>query len=300
MLSNTLSIIKYRAFAQCSQIENITIPTSVTTISKEAFAGCSKLAEVTFEDTEHWSVKTDDGSIIKIPSSDLEDPAKAAEYLRNTYANCSWSKAIGSYTLNSDGKGYTLTGGIDEEEGKLWTLQIPSEYMGLPVTAIGEEALYMKDWLTSVIIPDSVTRIGTRAFSYCGNLTNVTIGNCVDSLDIGEIGESAFEGCDNLTSIIIPDGIGIIGERAFKNCTGLTRVEIGEGILTISDEAFDGCNSLEVVHIKSICAPYLGDDAFGLIHNATLVVPIEAMQSYNNVVDWSHYFIIEYSDEVLT
>ena len=42
--------------------------------------------------------------------------------------------------------------------------------------------------LTSITIPNSVTRIGSSAFYGCGNLISVTIGNSVTS-----IGENAFQ-----------------------------------------------------------------------------------------------------------
>ena len=50
--------------------------------------------------------------------------------------------------------------------------------------------------LTSVIIPDSVTYIGERAFYNCSGLTSVTIGGSVTS-----IGDCAFCGCSGLKNI---------------------------------------------------------------------------------------------------
>ena len=45
-------------------------------------------------------------------------------------------------------------------------------------------------------IPDGLTIINDYTFSYCENLTNVTIPNSVKS-----IGEYAFADCDNLTDV---------------------------------------------------------------------------------------------------
>ena len=44
---------------------------------------------------------------------------------------------------------------------------IASEYEGVPVTTIGNNAFYNNKLITSVIIPDSVTTIEDRAFEYC-------------------------------------------------------------------------------------------------------------------------------------
>jgi len=51
--------------------------------------------------------------------------------------------------------------------------------------------------LKSVIIPDSVTTIGERAFSSCTNLQSVTIPDSVTT-----IGDYAFYECTNLQSVI--------------------------------------------------------------------------------------------------
>ena len=70
-----------------------------------------------------------------------------------------------------------------------------------------------------LVIPYSVTSIGSSAFTGCSNLTAITIPNSVTS-----IGERAFSDCTALTSITIPDSVTSIGERAFECCTSLTSV----------------------------------------------------------------------------
>ena len=75
------------------------------------------------------------------------------------------------------------------------------------VTTIGSNAFFDNN-LTSVVIPDSVTTIGDGAFEY-NNFTSVVIPDSVTS-----IGESAFE-FNNLTSVVIPDSVTTIGVEAF-------------------------------------------------------------------------------------
>lgn len=66
------------------------------------------------------------------------------------------------YSLNSDGKGYTVMeiGTCTDKE-----LIIPSEYKAKPVTSIGKDAFSWCTGLTSVTIPDSVTSIGKDAIN---------------------------------------------------------------------------------------------------------------------------------------
>ncbi|MCX2975970.1 leucine-rich repeat protein [Candidatus Marimicrobium litorale] len=78
------------------------------------------------------------------------------------------------------------------------------------VTTIGNFAFGNNAYLTSVVIPDSVTRIGDHAFQSAGDgLTSVTIGSSVST-----IGDYAFYG-NRLTSVIIPDSVTSIGGFAF-------------------------------------------------------------------------------------
>ena len=64
--------------------------------------------------------------------------------------------------------------------------------------------------ITSVIIDNNVTGIGTWAFEGCIGLTSVTIPNSATS-----IGSYAFDGCRSLTSVSIPNSINNIGPNAF-------------------------------------------------------------------------------------
>lgn len=75
--------------------------------------------------------------------------------------------------------------------------------------------------LTSITMPASVVRIGSRAFCGCSSITSVSIPNSVR-----EIAESAFAGCTSLTTISIPDSVQLIADQAFLGCTSLRDVEI--------------------------------------------------------------------------
>ena len=88
---------------------------------------------------------------------------------------------------------------------------IPSHHQGLPVVEIGDEA-FSSASITSVIMPDSVTRIGTQAFNSCSKLASVTF-----SKNLATIGDYAFYGT-SFTSLILPSSLTEVGTSAFENC----------------------------------------------------------------------------------
>ena len=78
-----------------------------------------------------------------------------------------------------------------------------------------------------VVIPSNVNYIGEWAFSFCDDLTSVTI---VDEGTIPGgfiIGYGAFTGCENLTSITIPERVVHIMDQAFFGCSNLKDVYYG-------------------------------------------------------------------------
>ena len=78
------------------------------------------------------------------------------------------------------------------------------------LTEIADGAFAHNPVLRSVILPDTVTRIGKDAFRECGNLISVTANR------ITEIGDGAFCGCENLTDIRFEwENVRTIGAYAF-------------------------------------------------------------------------------------
>ena len=131
-------------------------------------------------------------------------------------------------------------------------IELPSTIDGKRVTSIGEHAfdadrVYDIDAcrnLTSIIIPDSVTSIGSYAFFRCIGLVNIIIPD-----GLTRIRESAFESCTSLASITIPDSMTSIGYYAFSDCTSLTDVTIPDSMTRIEEGTFSRCASLTSVTI---------------------------------------------------
>ena len=58
------------------------------------------------------------------------------------------------------------------------------------------------------------------------NIISRTVSSIIIPDGVSNIGSYVFEGCASLTSVTIPYGVTSIGEYAFTNCTSLTSIDI--------------------------------------------------------------------------
>lgn len=124
----------------------------------------------------------------------------------------------------------TVLGYLDDETEEL---TIPSEIDGKLVKTIGEEAFMEMEWLQSVVVPESVTRIEKGAFSGCVWLGEINIPSGVTF-----IGAETFYSCTELREITLPEGLTSIEPRLFTYCTFLEKTNIPAGVTSIGAGAF--------------------------------------------------------------
>ncbi|MBO7304349.1 MAG: leucine-rich repeat domain-containing protein [Clostridia bacterium] len=141
-------------------------------------------------------------------------------------------------------------------------VNIASTYNGLPVTSIYPDA-FKNTAITRVVIPDSITSIGSNAFSGCNSLTRVDISDMVAWCNISFentwanplwYAEKLYLNNNLVTELVIPDGVTSIGNYAFLGCSSLRRVTIPDSVTSIGSCAFLGCFNVGVVYITDIGA----------------------------------------------
>jgi len=102
---------------------------------------------------------------------------------------------------------------IEKYRGKEKDVVVPAEINGLPVVMI-DKAFSMSN-VTSVVIPEGVTDIGSNAFYGCGDLVSVTLPG-----SIIRIGGSVFPS-NSLTDVKIPSGTKIMYVSYYTGNTGI-------------------------------------------------------------------------------
>ena len=156
--------------------------------------------------------------------------------------------------IDTDGKRYRVVSiGSHSFNGcnSLTSVNIPDG-----VTRIDIGAFQNCSSLTSINIPDGVTSIRSYAFAYCSSLTSINIPDSVTSFEA-----CAFAWCSSLTSINIPDGVTSIGYQTFRGCSSLTSINIPDSVTIIDSWAFEGCSKLTSINIPDGVTS-IGGDAF--------------------------------------
>ncbi len=166
--------------------------------------------------------------------------------------------AVGCYTGTAEGDYcYTSTATESTVVGYIGTsvdVAIPGTLGGLPVTAIGTQAFYLK-YLETVTIPDSVTTIGEDAFRQ-NSISSLALPSSLVSVDAGAFNHNA------LTSLTLPDGVEVIGSHAFSY-NDLTSLTIPSSVTTIRSFAFYRTSLDSVAFASTTGLATIEDSAFG-------------------------------------
>ena len=139
-----------------------------------------------------------------------------------------------------------------------------------------------------IIIPNSVTEIGNRAFCDDDYYTSFQGGTLTLGDNVQSIGEWAFYCCQFTNELQLPSSLTTIGQGVFNTCNHLTgSVIIPFGVTAIENYTFGGCTALNGSIFIPETVTSIGNYAFSYcygIHELTLGSGITSMGqgAFNN------------------
>lgn len=188
---------------------------------------------------------------------------------------------------------------ISEYIGSDSEVTIPSTLGGFPVTEIYDSSFGYKSFITKIVIPEGVKRIGKGTFQRCTAVSEIVIPNSIEVID-----DAAFVYCSSLTNISFPEKKIEIGGRVCQNSAYYNdkanwensslyigkhyvdtdvnfagNIDIKEGTLTVSRHAFEYCDYVFQVTIPASVV-YIGSTPFDQAKNLTSVIVAEGNEVY--------------------
>ena len=240
------------AFSDCQSLTGITIPDGVRHIGDRAFEDCSELASISLPDSLE-SV----GRCVLDKTAYFNDASNwdgGVLYADNVIFAADENTTDADYTVK-DGTRIISDYALNMCDLNSVTLPSSLKYMGVGLYADEIHIADIESWLnlgfgkdyycdtlslfldgspvTSITIPEGVTRIRDYAFVGCDTLTDVTLHD-----GITEIGDFAFSNCGNLADISLPEGLKKIGYNAFYRCYALPDVTIPSSVTSVGCGAF--------------------------------------------------------------
>ena len=238
-IPNTVTSIGFGAFAANMQLTSVTIPENVTSIGGMAFGMCESLIEVNYNAisvAEIYEFQSLEEFMSLIESGSSSNPEMILNFL--------------SMFMQSGNQSTGMVVNIGEKVTKIpmftfmMTMTSEINFLGdSQCTAIRAASFMGNGLLTSVQIPNSVTKIGIYAFGGCP-LTTASIGDGVT-----EIKQMAFTGCQDLSYVYFNNDITadtIIETQAFVgNASNVVYVVNSQESLTNIQAIYDSTSTAE-------------------------------------------------------
>lgn len=211
VLPTSLNIIGASVFYGCSSLNSISVPSSVLSIAASAFEGCNGLKSVTINGPSSIGSKAFYGcsNLESLVLSNSVTSIGASAFMNCTNLSSveipSSVTTIGASAFNGCTKltSATINGSASIEYQAFYKCNnLQSVNLSDGVKTIGNNVFIGCTSLTSIILPQTVTSIGSAAFSGCNNLLLVVSENNNPT----QINDAAFYGINTNARLQVPKG----------------------------------------------------------------------------------------------
>lgn len=246
-MTYTVTGVGMGAFAERASVTSITLPNTVTYLANSAFYACIGLTRFTIpESVVSIGIET---FISCINLSTIRIPAKVELIDRDAFMGCSSMYAINVDEANEH---YSSINGTLYDKAQQTLVRHPEASTRNPnipstVTRIESRAFWSCKNVSTINLPEGLTSIGDDAFFACKEITNMHIPESV----MGRLGNGVFRRCSKLAHVDIPSRITEIGQYAFELCNALSTIELPDAVTLIDSYAFDNCSGLSNINMPT-------------------------------------------------
>ena len=259
LMPDTVTTIKKAAFCNCSSVRDFELSKKLESIEAEAFYNCTGLSTLTIPDTVTSMGVNMFGKCFNIKSLQLPYAATLKSCTDTEGTVDGYSSVSDLFIAHGHGEndpkqfeGYsvskiTITGG-DKIPAYAFAGMSTLKEIDLSksqAASIGDYAFYNCTVLDNVILNDKIESVGNYAYAH------TAVKALPDTKKIKDLGANVFEDCKGLTDITIPESYQSIGRSAFKDDTGITELVIPENVTSLGIGMFEGCTEL-----KTLTLPY--------------------------------------------
>ncbi len=220
-----------------SRLTAITIGKNVT-IGNGAFYGAVSVTTITLGE----GAKIGPYAFYNANSLESIDLSKVASIGSDAFSG----DVMYQYVEQTDAYGQkALTPRVDKNGAYIYSYFTPNlkEITLTNLEALGERAFSFCQELTSVTLGENLTAVPARAFASCGSLKTINLEG------IEKIGDEAFAETA-LTSVDLSSACEI-GKYAFVYCNKLENVVLGENEVKVLEGAFSYCNELSSINLEN-------------------------------------------------
>ncbi len=207
-----VTVIGYEAFSNCTALEKVTIPDTVTSIEEGAFRYCKSLTSVTIP--EKVTILATNTFYQCTSLTELNLPAGMIKIQSYALSNCTSLK-----TLHLPDSLRTLSDSAFSSEMAFDSITLSSgnQYFQLNdgvLTDRSAQTIYkcVTSKKGAYTIPETVTKIAAGAFYNCAELTAVTVNSKITSIP-----SYAFRNCVKLAEVNLPESVSRIDYTAFRH-----------------------------------------------------------------------------------
>jgi len=286
-IPRSVTSIGQACFAEDYCLNNVIIESKSLQLDWRCFWACKNLTTLTCKSEKIPSLASEVfGGGVPLSNGCLYVPKSLVGSYKSASQWKNWAKIV---AIDSDEEGDDVSGMCGSLK---WYLSESILYIKgngtIPSYADNTAPWYSyRKRINKIVVSEGVTSIGRAAFMQMEYVTEVLLPSTLT-----RIGDWSFYNCFALESIDIPASVSMISSASFAENHQLKEVVIHSSNISLSWRCFWACNSLATFTCYAQSVPRLSTEVFGggvPLSNGCLYVPKSLINSYKSESQWKDW-----------